>query len=92
MLFMVIERFKNNDPRPVGERFRQQGRTLPEGVVYQTSWIDPANARCYQVLEAPDREALEPWIGYWADLVEFEVVPVVTSADYWARGQAGSSP
>jgi hypothetical protein len=85
MLFMVVERFKNADPKPIGERFRRQGRMLPEGVTYQASWINPENCRCYQIMEAPDRESIGMWIEKWADLVDFEVVPVVTSAEYWSK-------
>ncbi len=33
MLFMVIERFRNKDPKPIGERFKRRGRMMPEGVV-----------------------------------------------------------
>lgn len=83
MLFIVIEQFRNGDPRPVRERFDQRGRMLPEGVAYVNSWIDPRRARCFQLMEAPSESSLEPWIAAWTDLVEFEVVPVVTSADYW---------
>ncbi len=49
---------------------------LPDGVVYHA----------FQVMEAADREALEPWIAAWKDLVDFEVVPVQTSAEYRAAG------
>ncbi len=42
MLFMVIERFKDGNARLVGERFRQSGRMLPEGVAYHASWVDSA--------------------------------------------------
>ena len=66
-------------------RFRQHGRMLPEGVVYHASWIDDSGSRCYQVMEAPDRALLNQWIAKWSDLVEFEVVPVLTSAEFWAR-------
>jgi len=45
MLFMVIERFKHGDPAPIGQRFRQNGRMLPEGVSYHASWVDSAGAR-----------------------------------------------
>src|ERR1700761_3997858 len=38
MPFMVIERFRDGDPAPIGERFRRDGRMLPPGVVYETSW------------------------------------------------------
>jgi hypothetical protein len=85
MLFMVIETFMNGDPRPIRERFLKQGRLLPDGVVYHVSWIDPERARCFQVMEADTVELLEKWIAGWSDLIEFEVVPVVTSPEYWAR-------
>lgn len=82
MLFMVIEHFK--DVAAIGERFRRQGRVLPDGVVYHTSWVEPGGARCYQVMEAASAEALRPWIDAWGDLADFEVIPVLTSAEFWA--------
>ena len=84
MLFMVIERFKNMDPGPIGERFQRAGRMLPPGVAYHASWIDPAAARCFQVMEADSVEKLEQWASRWADLADFEIVPVLTSQAYWA--------
>ena len=84
MLFMVIERFKDGDPKPIGQRFRREGRMLPEGVIYQMSWIDPPNARCFQVMEAPSPASLNEWVRRWNDLVDFEIIPVVGSAEYWA--------
>lgn len=82
---MVIERFKNGDPKPIGDRFRKQGRMLPEGVEYQTSWIDPVAGRCFQIMEAPNLESLDEWTRQWDDLVDFEIVPVLTSAEYWTN-------
>ena len=87
MLLMVIERFKDDNAKPIGERFRRDGRMLPEGVVYHASWVDPDGARCFQLMEAPDPESLAPWISHWQDLVEFEVVPVLRSADFWSKIQ-----
>jgi hypothetical protein len=85
MLFMVIEQFENGDVKTIGERFRRKGRMLPVGVSYHASWIDAQNGRCFQIMEAPDRESLDPWIAAWDDLVDFDVVPVQTSADFWPR-------
>jgi hypothetical protein len=82
MLFMVIEHFKPDNRAAVGERFQRQGRMLPEGVVYHSSWMETNGARCYQVMEAT-RELLDVWIARWSDLVDFEIVPVKTSAEYW---------
>lgn len=85
MLFMVIERFRNGDPLPVRTRFRERGRMLPNGVTYHASWLDPSQARCFQVMEADDVAALQPWLEAWNDIVEFEVIPVLPSAEYWAN-------
>lgn len=88
MLFMVIEQFRNSDPKPIGVRFREQGRMMPDGVNYVASWIDAPRARCFQVMETDNREKLDQWINCWSDLVDFEVIPVMTSAEYWTLQQA----
>jgi hypothetical protein len=92
MLYMVIERFKNGDPGPVGERFRRQGRMLPEGVTYVASWMQTNGASCYQLMEAPTEDSLGPWMARWSDLVDFEVIPVLPSAEYWAQPTRPSAP
>ena len=88
MLFMVIEHFKNADPKPIGERFRQSGRMLPDGLSYHASWVDVTGSRCFQIMEAPHGELLDAWISRWEDLIEFEIVPVLASADFWAQRQS----
>ncbi len=87
MLFMVIERFKHESIKLIGERFRRDGRMLPEGVTYHASWMDSSGVRCFQLMEAPNPEALTPWIGCWDDLIDFEIVPVLTSSDFWSQAQ-----
>ncbi len=32
MLFIVIEKFRDGDPKPVYRRFREKGRMAPKGV------------------------------------------------------------
>ena len=83
MLFMVIERFRDGY-QSVGQRFKEQGRMVPQGVTYRGSWITEEGDACYQVMEAENAEALQPWIAKWYDLVAFEVIPVLTSADFWS--------
>jgi hypothetical protein len=46
--------------------------------------LDRSASRCYQLMEAESADALAPWIAAWNDIVDFEVVPVLASADYWA--------
>lgn len=85
MLYMVIETFRNGDPVPVYRRFRERGRLTSAGLEYVTSWVTGDLRRCYQVMETDDPKLLDEWIGRWADLADFEVVPVVTSAEAAAR-------
>lgn len=58
---------------------------MPDGLRYVASWVSDDLTRCYQVMETDRRELLDEWIEYWSDLVEFEVVPVVTSEEARAR-------
>lgn len=85
MLYMVIEHFRHGDAAAIGKRFQQSGRMLPEGVSHHASWVDLTGARCFQVMESPNMESLNSWIIRWEDLIDFEIVPVLTSADFWAK-------
>ncbi len=58
---------------------------MPEGLHYVASWLDPAGTICYQVMETEDSTLLDEWIGNWSDIVEFEITPVLPSAEFWAR-------
>lgn len=84
-LYMVIERFRNGDPLPVYRRFRDEGRLLPEGVAYVSSWVDTTLSYCYQLMEADDRRLLDAWIARWSDIVEFEVHAVISPAEALER-------
>lgn len=85
MLYMVIEHFRDGNPVPVYARFRAQGRLAPAGLTYVNSWVSEDLTICYQVMECADRALLDEWTRAWSDLVDFEVVPVITSADAAAR-------
>jgi hypothetical protein len=80
MLFMVIERFRNRDPKPIYRRLRDEGRHMPEGLKYLDSWIEPSFERCFQLMECDDPQLFQQWIAAWGDLMEFEIVPVVPSS------------
>ena len=78
---MIVEHFKNGDPAPVYRRFREHGRLAPPELVYVNSWVSADLTRCYQVMDSPSRGVLDEWMARWADLVEFEVIAVMTSAE-----------
>jgi hypothetical protein len=81
MLYLIVEHFHNGDPLPVYRRFRDEGRLAPAGLRYLASWVTEDFRRCFQVMECDDRRLLDQWISQWHDLVDFEIIPVMTSAD-----------
>jgi len=81
MLFMIIEHFRHGDAVPVYRRFRDQGRLASEELAHVASWVTRDLTRCYQVMDSPDRATLDAGMSRWSDLVDFEVLPVITSGE-----------
>jgi len=83
MLYMVIERF--NDAPAIYQRLREKGRMMPEGLEYVSSWIDVDLKTCWQLMRTDNESLLQAWTDNWKDLMDFEVVPVRTSAEVRER-------
>lgn len=82
MLFMVIERFRDNDMVPIYKKLRDGGRLLPEGLKYLDSWVEPNFSRCFQLMECDDLRLFQAWVLEWRGLgATIEIVPVVSSQD-----------
>ena len=81
MLFMVIERFRNQDAKAVYRRFRDKGRMMPEGLAFVGSWVSADLGRCFQLMECDDVTLLQRWVVEWSELIDFEIVPVVAGKD-----------
>jgi hypothetical protein len=82
MLFMIIERFKDDDMLPAYKRLKDQGRVLPDGLKFVDSWIEPSFARCFQLMECDDARLLQAWVLQWRGTgATFEIVPVVPSKE-----------
>ncbi|MGB0386605.1 MAG: DUF3303 domain-containing protein [Ardenticatenaceae bacterium] len=81
MLFMVIERFRAGAIGSVYERAKEEGRMLPAGLEYVSSWVSEDLTICYQVMCTEDESLFDAWISHWDDLVDFEVVRVLSSAE-----------
>jgi hypothetical protein len=90
MLYMVIERYKNRDSEAVYSRFREKGRMLPEGLEYVGSWVEPNFDRCFQLMECDNPALFDQWTVHWQDLVEFEIIEVLSSADAAAAATSTS--
>ena len=90
MRYMVIERYRSG-AGPVYERAAARGRMLPDGLTYVTSWVAAGDLdRCFQLMETDDAALFDAWTRHWDDLVSFEVVPVITSAEAAARAGGGA--
>jgi hypothetical protein len=81
MQYVIVERFRDGDPIPVYRRFRDRGRLAPEGLRYVASWVSYDLTVCYQVMECEDRALLDEWMAHWRDIVDFEVIPAMSSAE-----------
>ena len=79
MRYMVIEDFKPGKAGDIYRRLEQSGRHMPAGLTYVGSWITDDLTRCYQVMETNDPALMDEWISNWADLMDFEVIPVISS-------------
>jgi hypothetical protein len=81
MHYMVYERFKENAVPEIYRRLKDKGRMMPEGLDYVSSWIDLDLTRCYQLMKTDNASLFPLWTDNWKDLMEFEIVPVRTSAE-----------
>jgi hypothetical protein len=81
MLFMVIERFPPGSVPTIYRRLRDEGRSLPEGLVFVNSWIEANLGRCFQLMECDDARHLQEWLLSWNGLIEAEIVPVIPSVE-----------
>ncbi len=86
---MIIETFHPHKVKDLYKRFEEKGRQLPAGVHYINSWIDEEIKTCYQVMESDTKEKIHDWIQHWIDLADFQIIPVLTSAQAKEKINAG---
>ena len=85
MKYLIIEHFKKDKILELYQRFDQNGRMLSGGVKYINSWIDENIQICYQIMESESLEKLQEWTENWNDLADFEIIPILTSAEAKAK-------
>jgi hypothetical protein len=86
--YMVVEKFRQG-PEPVYARLAERGRMMPEGLVYVDCWIDENDrSRCFQLMETDDPALFDQWTSNWSDLMEYEIVPVISSAEAAERSRS----
>ena len=81
MRYLVIEAYVGGADA-VYARAKRRGRMLPAGLAYIDSWVEAERLdRCFQLMETDDTPLLDEWMGHWSDLVDFEVVRVISSVE-----------
>jgi hypothetical protein len=50
-------------------------------VKYINSWINEDITICYQLMESDSLDKLNEWISNWNDIVDFELIPVISSTE-----------
>ena len=90
MLYLVIENFKDHEA--IYRRFQEKGRMLPDGLKYIDSWIEESLGRCFQLMECDDLQLFKIWTANWDDLVDFEIVPVISSSEATKRATTTPDP
>jgi hypothetical protein len=81
VLFMIVERFKNQDASAADRHLQDNGRGLPDGLKYVDSWIEPNFDRCFQLMECDDLRLIQQRVLHWREFATFEIVPVVPSSE-----------
>ena len=81
MVYMIIEKYRPGKVKQIYKRFEEKGRMMPDGLNYINSWINEQVSICYQVMETDSVAKLHEWISHWNDLAEFEIIPVISSAE-----------
>jgi hypothetical protein len=82
VLYIVIGRFRRgsggrgNRPTTV-----PAGETGAVGLKFLGSWVEAGLRRCFQVIECDELAALQRWAAQWRHCVDFEVIPIVPSAE-----------
>lgn len=58
-------------------RFLETGGMPPQGVKMLGRWHAADQSQGFVLAETDDAKALCKWVTEWADLIEFEVVPIL---------------
>lgn len=78
MLFHGSYVYSTDDRDAVHQRFTETGAPPPSGVKMIGRWHSVAGNGGFFLAETDDAVALARWLQDWTDLIDFEVVPVVT--------------
>ena len=81
MKFMVTYPLTRRGYKERITRFLETGAPPPEEVAMLGRWFTVSHNRGFMLAETDDPKALFRWVSQWADLVDFEIDPVIEDED-----------
>jgi hypothetical protein len=78
MKFMVTFELTHRDFRQRVSRFLENGAPPPTGVTLLGRWFTASHSRGFMLVETNDANTLFRYTSEWADLIDFQIEPVVT--------------
>lgn len=78
MTFHISYRLSPDHRNDVQKRFKSTGAPPPGGVTMKGRWHSVNGNAGYIIAESTDIDAVGTWIQEWSDLLQFEVIPVLT--------------
>lgn len=77
MLYMISYSFKPEHREAAVARFKETGGLPPEGCKMVGRWHSATMGGGFTLAEADSVEAVAMWAHKWADLLSFDVTPVL---------------
>jgi hypothetical protein len=77
MKYMVTFPLSSDNFKERAARFLETGGKPPEGVAMLGRWHGIDMSQGFVLAESDNPRAVYKWISQWADLIEFEIVPVI---------------
>lgn len=81
MKFMISWKIAPGHHKPAAEGFLKSGAPMPDGLTMIGRWHAPGSASGWALVEAKNPNPLYEHIAQWANLLEFQVTPVVEDGE-----------
>jgi hypothetical protein len=82
MIFHITYEFSPVQRNDAQKRFKETGAPPPSGVTMIGRWHCVQGHKGFTIAECSDPEAIAKWIQDWADLISFEVTPVLNDEQF----------
>lgn len=78
MQFMITFPLTHHAYKERVARFLETGAPPPEGATMHGRWFTASHSKGFMVVETDDAASLFRWVSEWADIIDFQIEPVVT--------------